>query len=58
MLENYNVEKCGGSKERTSKNKKINRISVEVGDRVTIMVSIKADNRGCFCYFKERFSKA
>ena len=31
------VEKCGGSKERTSKNKKINGISVEVGDRVTVM---------------------
>ena len=31
------VEKGGGSKERKSKNNKINGISVEVGDRVTIM---------------------
>ena len=31
------LEKCGGSKERTSKNKKINGISARVGDRVTIM---------------------
>jgi len=31
------LEKCGGPKERTSKNKKINRISAKVGDTVTIM---------------------
>ena len=31
------LEKCGGSKERTSKNKKINGISAKIGDTVTIM---------------------
>ena len=31
------VEKYGGLKERTSKNKRINRISAKVGDMVTIM---------------------